>query len=972
MTAPDAHSPDSWLVVQEGLRAVSAALREQPAVDDVADRRLEELLDAATRTGTLDVFGARDAGRLGPGTCALLLAGLVDRWSDGGSSRDAVELAVLAPVLVDPASVDGAHLLVAAEAVEALGDVAEAQTCHASADAARALLALARSIAYQPSPRGAFGCAIAALNLLTEDDSAALGAAEFALRLAQSLHEPDLVLRLRMRHATSIAAVADADESLRLAAFDSAEAAVRYLIGEPSQASELAGLIVDLSAHPWLRDPLAPVLALAVASLDERTDADARGIARAAPISEGLTDDVFEGREIVSRWFDVEPARYTLKTAPRGQAEALWSTWAMDHPRFDRAIPSGGSVLHEEDLEELLLTVGHEMTHVLTMFSGIGRCVYALRAALFEAEMDLLWFTRPGAVDWTAPVPTAPDRHHPRLLARAEQALELGHKLSIVQDVWEPWLEGVAVFGELGAEPLAEDELLLPHVRIVTNLRDVHAVGEAREGGEARSRAWRAAYDEEEQRYRDALAHLSPDFLGAYVDRYAAKYLAGYIAVRGVVSAWRRTLDAPLSGADAFQVLLHVTRFGSDEAVPDLGLDLREFRRAAHRGMVDWVRRLAAIPADELRWAYSVGTEGERGSWSAGRLVLDTGDIEESRARSGLRLVRRFEEALETLGSERARPDRVHGASAECRLAMDAASAAIRLEADDRSIDASMLAWLNGRTGLVPIARAACPFWMTTRRTRRLQVVLRNVERHRDHGGPSHALTTIILPEDEAQLLEAEARRLGRARLDVVRLVDVAAPREGDVHGPGRHVLAYALGEFVVVQPAGLLASDPSDELIELVRGRLRHNPVLDMETEVLAHGTAGALRTRDWIDCAEAWSDDSRSYDVEPWAMHVRALAQTFLDGPSDSAHAAKRSLLELVVGERADGVAAHGLQPLREEVGWMDAAVAALDRTARAPQPDEWLDKHATAVSELVAPLFERTAHGWDVRPIGESIAS
>ena len=75
--------------------------------------------------------------------------------------------------------------------------------------------------------------------------------------------------------------------------------------------------------------------------------------------------------------------------------------------------------------------------------------------------------------------------------------------------------------------------------------------------------------------------------------------MGGFLAVRSVIAAWRRSVGE-LSGHAAIRLLLHITRFGTYSlAVPDLSLDPDEFAVAAQNAMVAWVRRIAELPADE-------------------------------------------------------------------------------------------------------------------------------------------------------------------------------------------------------------------------------------------------------------------------------------------------------------------------------------------------------------------------------------
>src|SRR5262249_53885527 len=130
-------------------------------------------------------------------------------------------------------------------------------------------------------------------------------------------------------------------------------------------------------------------------------------------------------------------------------------------------------------------------------------------------------------------------------LFRAEQNVELALKAKILQDVWTPWFEGLAMFGEMAADPTHHDERHSPVTEALRNLIDFH--GQPHEG-ERVSDAFLKYISEFEARCSQAISRLGPARLRAYADVTDVPYLAGYIAVRAVVAAWRARRPQGVSG----------------------------------------------------------------------------------------------------------------------------------------------------------------------------------------------------------------------------------------------------------------------------------------------------------------------------------------------------------------------------------------------------------------------------------------
>ncbi len=143
---------------------------------------------------------------------------------------------------------------------------------------------------------------------------------------------------------------------------------------------------------------------------------------------------------------------------------------AFDYPPFRRAVPHGQAVRRDPNLDELVLTVVHDSIHVVSMNSAIGETIIALRLALLELEFRLWTYMGPADPEAFTGAGVAPLRDGDlAALAQAEAALEITRKLQILKDIWGPWLEGLAVFGELGADA-PEDASDVVVSRVLANL----------------------------------------------------------------------------------------------------------------------------------------------------------------------------------------------------------------------------------------------------------------------------------------------------------------------------------------------------------------------------------------------------------------------------------------------------------------------------------------------------------------------
>lgn len=338
------------------------------------------------------------------------------------------------------------------------------------------------------------------------------------------------------------------------------------------------------------------------------------------------------------------------KPADPATAQADWTTWRFSHPAYYRAIPDSNSILRDPEHGNLLMVLAHEITHIYSMNGFIGLTIQAARITLLDLMVRLS-----ASLGQQEPFKRLPQlhSHDPISLARCEQVVQLMRKLQIVQEVWAPWFEGIAIFAEL-ADPRADEQGYAPAMEVLQNLIDHVPERTADTTREQFASMLRQFMRENEERYAKAVGTHGMHRLLEYVVTYRDSYLAGYLTVRSVVARWRATLAEPLPAAIAGKVLLHLTRLGTSDALPDLATPLEQFLDEALRMHVDWVQELITISAQDLReGARPYSSEGDYHSlrWVHGRLLKASKEESDEWQQSALDLA--FKQARRAWGALR-------------------------------------------------------------------------------------------------------------------------------------------------------------------------------------------------------------------------------------------------------------------------------------------------------------------------------
>jgi hypothetical protein len=682
---------------------------------------------------------------------------------------------------------------------------------------------------------------------------------------------------------------------------------------------------------------------------------------------------------------DVEDERVAL-TPPSSdtQAEAKWIDYSFTHPVLQRSIPMGQSFRILPEHDETLLAIHHELTHVMSFRSHIGNSVVAIRAALLETELDLWALLVSQGKEKTATevfsrglAPLSALDGDVVALAHAERGIALAQKLAVLQETWAGWFEGLAVFAELHGDSTLDDSLSEMGM-VATQLEDNNIQAKALASSIDPIVLLQEHQRQAERLYSVAAREVGPYALRTYLERYPSKYLAGYFSVRAVVAAWRRRNPASLNGSRALRALLHVTRFGSGDAIPNLGLPAEGFRAAACSQMRQWLGTIAAIPSEDLEQLLSsFDLEQDESAdvfgWREGRLFR-RGENETSPHET---FDRQFTEALSTMAAPHADPTRLGALSATWEdellkglLEQCANSLADYAKSPRRGSRFEIMDQLLARYLILSIAETTAPFWINV--TTNTLVVIPRTGKNRS-GTSRFGFLRLPLYAESCRELLAEARRTGVARLTISRIADLAG-----FHGEtrararvGSNYLVLRLGTWMHVMPAGVLFGTPDapEGLVELIRARYFPNPVASMEEGVTSLGVRCAQRTIDWIDSVQAWGTEEDELPLGRWAAHVRASAFRAVQAngtDSEQATNCQRALLSFVFGDEVleNTLVQTGFALGMEDRSWVGRALGLLVSSGTRPVPTDAMQ--AGNIPQRVVDAYFQCDNGtWDVRP-------
>ncbi|GHC89672.1 hypothetical protein GCM10007320_37590 [Pseudorhodoferax aquiterrae] len=974
------------------------ALRQIPQ-DAEDSRRLDRTLRRMERHPEKGFFQA--LGRAPAPTCgiwAAYLLSLLQQWQDTRTQDHAVTLPALREL--HPSSGD-AHCNRLLDALckvlaalgwsvwEAAEDAGDADVlAHQLASAADALLALGQ--ADQAYDFLSLALYAAGPGMPAERERMA----RQAIALAQAAQRPHQVAVCTVMLAKAVQEIADSAPDQRLRAFELTEIAIERLqqCPPPWRSPAAHTLLGHVQSRGWLQLLAVPLLLLLEPDQQPPGLAEQLGVAGWLPrVATGRLQDRVERLHDqigLQRWeIAIDQARHALE-APGATANPRVHpiTWTLEHHAHRRAVPHSHSFLRERDFDRHLVELAHETTHVLSYLGHLGAAITCLRLANHDNE-SVLWSLAvpPGTpreelhrlfAQGPAPLPAGDAGQ----LLRASVGVELAAKARALQDIWTPWLEGLAVFGETAADPAAD-----PHRihRVAETLRGL--VDFIAPGGDTPAQLQmrlHAHVQEFEQRSAQAIARWSPVRLAQMLRRADAPYFAGYAAVRSVVASWRRTLGAPLSGAQAFDLLLHATRFSTSPAIPDLSLPSDVFEPAARQAMTDWVRGLAGLDAHMLT-LYLQAEGGRMLVWDGFRLVPPGPGDAPAVERQAAWVATRMAQALATSTTPHDARERAgwNGPCAALAARYSRAMSAYRRSADGMAAQKRLQGLVDERItlgSLLAIGRTDAAFHLVcdpAAGQSMLMLQLRTTEAHVDTGQPSSNVLWLPISTRAGQAVAEHYTDTAEPRMQVTRVIDLAG-----LLAPGQpaHLLALRYGEWFSVrgttpQADALLQADAerAEHLHAMLRMRLHPTPAERMVGEQFFAEDGALERTLGWLADPAPWRDADDPVPAAPWAARIAGVARQALDPAARGARvtAAARAMLAALLPGATDlvrGIVDAGFQQLTAGAPQLrSATIDLLLTTARAPLASADADALAAQLQAQGVALFHTTPAGWDVRP-------
>lgn len=993
--------------IRDSIRNALRVLNLIKADDPAALAEFDRIAARAKAEGRnlLEVACEADASPLSTHMAAILVTIILAHWMEGELFADydwSLELVRMSWEQEKAAKDEEKQIL--RGVLNALVPMAEVrddplQSAPAINETARAFFDLAEALEHKEKWHPAFGCAQSATHFFQAvgDWVSTEAAAAACLRLAKRLENPRFIAGELERSAHLLCQRASENGERQKDAFDALETALRYLATRPELAEQHGKIVrswVKQSRDFQLLQPLvlatlprvqwpAPPEGLEIKEVEDV-------VLAVRPIwdveFEALRSRLYAIRpwinEVEDRRLEWDPISKTKTTV----ATASWAAFAFSHPHTRRAIPHSKSILKEVNRHNLLLDLAHETTHVYSVLGSVGLAAWAMRSGFVELETRL-WSTTVEPDDEVSPLRWARTRRPANLraisergldtvtadLARVEQELEVERKIQLVERLWAPWFEGLAVFGEHAADPRADPDSYSPVVGVVSNLFDTAIGKEAKEQGISRQEAIQRRQARAETLLGEAQEHEGVNrLIGYFGSAQHTKYLAGYLAVRSVVAAWRAQLDKPLSGAEAFAMLLHATRYSGSELVPPSDLPLAEFREQLLERQLRWLREISTVPKEDLAQlnaAYARLNEESGFVWIDGRIksVLESSPEAQQ---YNQRLLQRVADTRLSLTGARAAPDRVSGASVECRVLMVRSAELLEEMAPEAAmIDEEMLNAMLAAVSVLPIGQVQAPYWLNLSNSL-FTYWIRTRECDAEHGRPSYNVTSENLPEIDFRELEKRVKLGAPSRAKVTRIAYLTDPKHQLLQGT--NYLAFQIDDWFWIRNGGMLFESPNvpSEVEDAAQRRLDPHPFQTMQEAFLdSDDHPCATRSRDWLG-EDKWQFpfENQEIDLTPWADHVQKMATEILQTKeTDDFSPANRALYEFVFGdaELAAQLCGEGLDFLHRdpELELVVRLIQELHHGGRLPLSGESSASLAEQLTKAGLPAFEQTSHGWDV---------
>jgi hypothetical protein len=317
-------------------------------------------------------------------------------------------------------------------------------------------------------------------------------------------------------------------------------------------------------------------------------------------------------------------------------------------------------------------------------------------------------------------------------------------------------------------------------------------------------------------RCSEAMRAKAPWRLRALFDVGGPVYFSGYMAVRSVVAAWRHTLGRAESGTRLFNLLLHATRYGTFDAIPDLSVPIDRFAQEAVSLMASWAENLVRLPGHEIEdFVRSDGPEGYDRFylWTDGHIIKVPKREQASFEFENIAKTRISDILKNAFLSEtnelRSSPSPVGDEQNDLLQAMiDELRKDFRSNIFEGDTFADWLQIFHRQiqlNSLLPIGQSPSKFALNIGQAgdwSRLWVSLRTTEKHVESGGPS--VNGFVFPLDAASAAALGQGYESRAapRVAATRIIDLGNSLFAAADSKFLHFLVFEYEDWWEVRPA--------------------------------------------------------------------------------------------------------------------------------------------------------------------------
>lgn len=777
--------------------------------------------------------------------------------------------------------------------------------------------------------------------------------------------------------------VALEDPTREIDAFDATEQLLRYMLAQQQHNNiqpddDLLAKVKQYLASNIHFKPLYPLFA-GLSNVELPPDMTDFSAVYKAIWDKTFVDwatQIFES----ANYLMVQIANKRFELLPKSNnIEVFWNNWTINYGRMLQAIPHNESLPREECVNEILMDLKHELTHVYTLFGSVGTVLNMMRWLIVELEIQLFvnhyelsQVTEDAQIQWKnimqSKEPVQLMRPDALGLAYAERSVAIEAKIRCIEQVWLPWYEGIAVFGETVDNPELDPEFESFPTTVLKNMVDLNAGKIAEEEGKSLLEVFDRHKKRMEAMYAKALNTEGVHRLHAYLTVYHKHYLPGYLVVRSVLSKWRNTSKRPIRGDEAFRLLLHITRFSGFEVLPDLGLPIDKFREQVVTKHLEWVSTVGNLDEKELIAFFDLDAKPNQpySYWSKGKLVITERDDPAEKDEAAL--LQKARDCMSSLtGADRPVDGFEKADDTLKEIIKDIAEITVERANDKGMINKGSAAAMLTRYTILPIAQATCPFWLISDGNQ-LACKLRTKAMDKEHGTPSYNLVSFQIKPDDFEWLKKRIIETGVQYLTVTRAVLLGGFTDRTL--ANRHFLVYQYEDWMHVESMGMFwLSDVNETVQAAMETRFRSNVVFDYREAINGKNNPCSIRTKQWIENND-WQNvdlDGKVINLQPWADHVQNLSDEVLNKKDNSlVDEISFGLLKMIFKNEACAVSVlnGGLGFLNNhDPLLMEELISLLFRSALSPVPaTPSIRKMDATVRQIFGPFIEQTNDNFD----------